>query len=249
GEGDLVLMGGNGKGGVKIDKDGNIKVWGVQVTIKGRGAVNFNGKVEYDPGAGNEPEDAISVTPEEIPEIEALVSEHELVPSISGLRWRHQLLEVNDMAVMEFAHQDFEAGSTAVIKIFQIEDGTETQVTEISHPLTKNKGVERVEWRPGNDITVGHRFLEDKELLPQTPVQYRFEVEINGTQNTESNILTLAKILKLDMTQDNSNAVRVACYNAYGHSKDVPMSYGRANFRSILLGPVFIEVLETNKEP
>ncbi|MEJ2046250.1 MAG: hypothetical protein P8X89_23585, partial [Reinekea sp.] len=72
GEGDLVLMGGNGKGGVKIDKDGNIKVWGVQVTIKGRGAVTFNGDVEYDPGAGNEPEEAISVTPDEIPEIEAL---------------------------------------------------------------------------------------------------------------------------------------------------------------------------------
>ncbi|MEJ2046384.1 MAG: hypothetical protein P8X74_17080, partial [Reinekea sp.] len=97
GEGDLVLMGGNGKGGLKIDKDGNIKVWGVQVTIKGRGAVNFNGKVEYDPGAGNEPENVTVHEAEEIPEIEPLTLENtEITEKVAQYYERQRKIRENE---------------------------------------------------------------------------------------------------------------------------------------------------------
>lgn len=69
-DGDMLIT--NGTGGVKLSSDGTIKLFGAQITLKGQSGVTFNGDVEYELGAANEAEAAVSLEPEEIKEIEAL---------------------------------------------------------------------------------------------------------------------------------------------------------------------------------
>ncbi|GGX73025.1 contractile injection system protein, VgrG/Pvc8 family [Saccharospirillum salsuginis] len=54
GNGDILLK--QGDGGVKIDPSGNIKLFGKKVTLNGQSGVVFDGEVQYETGAGNEPE-------------------------------------------------------------------------------------------------------------------------------------------------------------------------------------------------
>ncbi|MEJ2046379.1 MAG: hypothetical protein P8X74_17060 [Reinekea sp.] len=75
----------------------DIKVWGVQVTIKGSGAVNFNGDVEYKLGAGNEPESFNSIEPHEIPDIPALALKNVTTRGKES----HYLRQANDHSELE----------------------------------------------------------------------------------------------------------------------------------------------------
>ncbi len=74
GNGDILLK--QGDSGVKIDPSGNIKLFGKKVTLNGQGGVVFSGEVQYEAGAGNEPEEAESLNLKNIPETNAI----ELVP-------------------------------------------------------------------------------------------------------------------------------------------------------------------------
>ena len=74
GQGNLTVS--NGTGGFKIDPQGNIKVFGEQVTLKGQSGVTFNGDVEYELGASNAPESTPAVEPVEIEDIEPLALEN-----------------------------------------------------------------------------------------------------------------------------------------------------------------------------
>uniref|UniRef100_UPI003D0210EF hypothetical protein n=1 Tax=Agarivorans sp. TaxID=1872412 RepID=UPI003D0210EF len=70
GKGDLLFS--NGTGGFKIDGNGNIKLFGKQITLKGQSGVTFDGNVEYELGESNAPESADAIEPVEIDEVEAL---------------------------------------------------------------------------------------------------------------------------------------------------------------------------------
>ncbi|GGX39243.1 contractile injection system protein, VgrG/Pvc8 family [Saccharospirillum salsuginis] len=70
GNGDILLK--QGDGGVKIDPSGNIKLFGKKVTLNGQSGVVFDGEVQYETGAGNEPEEAEALNVDELPETTVL---------------------------------------------------------------------------------------------------------------------------------------------------------------------------------
>jgi len=70
GNGDILLK--QGEGGVKIDPSGNIKLFGKKVTLNGQSGVVFDGEVQYETGAGNEPESADPISTQELPETQVL---------------------------------------------------------------------------------------------------------------------------------------------------------------------------------
>ncbi|WP_169579624.1 contractile injection system protein, VgrG/Pvc8 family [Saccharospirillum impatiens] len=75
GNGDILLK--QGDGGIKIDPSGNIKLFGKKVTLNGQNGVTFNGDVQYEVGAGNEPEETEPLDLLEIVELEWLTLEAE----------------------------------------------------------------------------------------------------------------------------------------------------------------------------
>ncbi|GGX59515.1 type VI secretion system Vgr family protein [Saccharospirillum salsuginis] len=70
GGGDILLV--KGDAGIKMDAGGNIKLFGAKITLKGQGGVTFNGDVQYETGAGNEPEEAEALNLEVLSETGAL---------------------------------------------------------------------------------------------------------------------------------------------------------------------------------
>lgn len=67
GQGDILFI--QGESGFKIDSNGNVKLFGPKITLNSQSGVTFNGDVQYEAGAANDPEDAY---PLDLPEIEAL---------------------------------------------------------------------------------------------------------------------------------------------------------------------------------
>ncbi|MEP4599474.1 MAG: hypothetical protein ABJZ98_01085, partial [Saccharospirillum sp.] len=71
GGGDIVLI--KGDTGVRIDPQGNIKLFGKKITLHGtQSGVTFNGEVSYDIGGGNEAEKIASLEAYEIPKLREL---------------------------------------------------------------------------------------------------------------------------------------------------------------------------------
>jgi hypothetical protein len=138
--------------------------------------------------------------------------------------------------------------AVATVRIIQNDNGEETPLVELKHPLTQAAGIEQIQWRPQADITAEHRFLDDKEVLPLPPVAIRFEVEINGIVNSNSTLLHLEKPVKLNLEDDSTKSARVTCYDATGRLYETQMRYGRADFGTILLGPLYVEIESGIKE-
>ncbi len=70
GGGDITLI--KGEAGIRMDPSGNIKLFGKKITLKGQSGVVFNGEVQYEAGAGNEPEKAAALEAYEIPQLSEL---------------------------------------------------------------------------------------------------------------------------------------------------------------------------------
>ncbi|EAR09285.1 contractile injection system protein, VgrG/Pvc8 family [Reinekea blandensis] len=246
-DGDMLIS--NGTGGVRLSSDGTIKLFGAQITLKGQSGVTFSGDVEYELGAANEAEAAEALEPEEIDEIEALASEHDSTEIVSGLRWRQVLADVTQPVTLEFAHQHFEPGALATIKIIQMVDGEETTIAEITHELTKDKGVETLNWLPELDVTAEHRFVAEKESLPLKPAQFRFEVDINGTLNPDSNLLRLTRHVTYTATGSAPVRGKVVCYDATLNPTLAELQNNVASIGPIVLGPLFVEITNSTGNP
>ncbi|MDX1475411.1 MAG: hypothetical protein R3309_14655, partial [Reinekea sp.] len=221
---------------------GNIKLFGKQITLKGQSGVTFDGNVEYELGESNAPESADAIEPVEIDEIEALISENEAIQRVSGLRWRQQTVDVTQCATLEFSHQHFEPGASALIKIIQIVDNKESIIAEKVHDLANEQGIETVHWWPEEDVTAEHRFLETKEALPLTPVQFRFEVDVEGITHTESNLLQLTRYITYTTNNAATDDGTIIVYDAQATPLYADLQNHRADIGPVLLGPIFAEI-------
>jgi len=250
GNGDLII--GNGTAGIRMSSDGVIKIFGKKVTFNGNsGGVTFNGNMEYETGAGNEPEDIEPLDIEEIEDIEPLVNEDEVVPQVSGLKWDDPLIEYSQTTAIQFAHKHFEPGEIAQITVYEVAGETETEICSLEHELTKDSGIEHLSWQPVDHTAAEHRFVEDAEKLPLPVTTYRFEVTIADITASDSSVLRLKKPLALTLSAEDPSTIngKATCIDGNQQKHYSSIINGDAHFGTVLVGPVAIEYqLSTDKE-
>jgi len=207
--------------------------------------------MEYETGAGNEPEDIEPLDIEEIEDIEPLVNEDEVVPQVSGLKWDDPLIEYSQTTAIQFAHKHFEPGEIAQITVYEVAGETETEICSLEHELTKDSGIEHLSWQPVDHTAAEHRFVEDAEKLPLPVTTYRFEVTIADITASDSSVLRLKKPLALTLSAEDPSTIngKATCIDGNQQKHYSSIINGDAHFGTVLVGPVAIEYqLSTDKE-
>jgi len=128
-----------------MDASGNIKLFGAKITLKGQGGVTFDGDVQYETGAGNEPEGAGTPAIPEIPvtatlELDAQSAEQS--PALNA-RWLDPVIRSGDTVALEVSYQSLADGNDLTVTVAQEDpDGQLHTIDEFTHSPNESTGLD-----------------------------------------------------------------------------------------------------------
>ncbi|WP_411744274.1 contractile injection system protein, VgrG/Pvc8 family [Reinekea sp.] len=236
GQGDITLT--NGTGGFKIDGQGNIKLFGSQITIDGSsGSVNFSGDVAYDIGGENQPESLNEVDLSTLDDLEPLVSDK--TPAIRHISWQKEFIKLSQAVDIRISVQGFDDNSVIQLEIEQINpDGTFQKLEVVEQSIELGFGINNILWRAPKALSETQSYTEHDNI---SPYYLRVRAVRDNIISNWSEYLQINMDVKVQLNTDTGEQLNdgsVAWLNsADGEHHQTVIQDGQANFINVASGP------------
>lgn len=241
--GNILLT--QGDAGVHITPQ-KIHIFGNKVTLQGtKSGVNFNGDVEYETGAGNEPV---------APPVPAEVEPHELTPlapqlhnaitTVTHLAWGDKVAQLNETVAIRLLASTGADDINGMVRVFQQKGDEQLLVDEFPACITPGS-TQTLDWttRQSSKQTHQHQSNDDKGSMERWAFWLEFEAE-DGTRIEGTQPLFLKTELNV-VVKDNTGAPqthgKAKLAMAYGQPLTATINDGYAHFCNVWLGDVSIE--------
>lgn len=229
-------------GGFKIDSAGIVNLYGNNVSIAGS-PVNLNGNVSYNIGTPNISAEVSTEAPLAFTGIKNLIDDK--AKQVIGLAWGSRQVKVGEKIKAQFMVKNFAGGETATITIVEYDmDGSQSKVDTLTTTLEDGTGHYSLEWQRTLE-DAEKDFEEDEKSEDLNPLEYKFEVEIDGIKSLEpSNPLWLTRPLEITVEPDDKQApptpdgTIVKIKTADGHSQYAETKNQIAYFENVIIGPL-----------
>ncbi len=233
-----------------IKTDGTVQLYGNKISLKAGGGVSLNGQVNYLVGGGApmpEPQTAALLVPQELT---PLVDEN--APAIFNLAWNRRQVPVGEEVQAMFSVKNFKGGETATVSIYEADaDGARQLVDQISCRLDDGFGPHALGWSRSEDdanTDLEQDLEKDREEQELRPLEYIFEVDVNGQQSEESSgVLWLTQKVVVQVQHNDGSSVpdqtEVVLKSPDGKKHYAGTLQGEAVFHDVVVGPQRILLL------
>lgn len=236
GQGDITLT--NGTGGLKIDGQGNIKLFGSLITLNGSAeGVNFSGDVAYEIGGANQPEGLQALELADLEDAELLVGEKN--PAIRQVSWQQKTIKLGQSVDVQFSIQGFEDNSVIEFQIEQINpDGSIQLLETTSQIIEQGHDINSFSWRTPQTLNTTSN---DSEQDSVSPYYLRVRAAYENICSHWSEYLQINMDVKVNLTTDAGEPLSdgsVTWLNsADGEHHQAVIKNGQVSFVNVASGP------------
>lgn len=243
-------------GGFKIDSVGIAHLYGNKISVSSNRGVNLNGNVSYNISPPNIPSEMSTEAPMLFNGADKIIDN--TGRQVMNLAWSESKIRAGEIVELQFMVKSFEGGENVTIKIYEIEvKGEKRKIETLKTKIDDGTGHHSLQWqRSLEDAENDYKEepLESNENIEKNPLEYIFEVDVDGTKSIEpSNTLWLTRdfevfveaadiILKDGSKIKNSQPtpdgtiVKISAANRQSHYSETISQI--AIFRDVIIGPI-----------